>query len=317
MGNSALDRLIRVIGPDMVVLFLGATDVGKSTLIRELHEHLGGEIVDGDVGQAWIGPPAVVSLGTPQRMRTGYFVGDISPRGNLLQVTTGIALMAERAKRPCLIDTDGYLAERAARAYKTELINLVRPDVLVLMQRGHELDYYKLYAHKGIEVIDLAVAHRGLKTREERIRARERAFRSYFQSARLRRWAIEEIRFERGGLGFGEPLDVERLSKMLGCRVRGAWRSGPEVSLIVEGYAYSLGTLKASLGIEEIHLYNWRDIENLLVGCLLGGEFGGLGVIRDLTTEKIELWTPAEEAEVLVLGSLRVDGEGRHERVRL
>jgi polynucleotide 5'-hydroxyl-kinase GRC3/NOL9 len=173
MSDTPIDQLACEIRPESVVLFLGATDVGKTTLIRVLHKRLGeGQIVDGDVGQSWIGPPAVVSLGTPGGMESGYFVGDVSPRGNLLQVTTGIALMARRAERPCLIDTDGYLAEGAARAYKSELINLVRPDLLVLMQRGHELDYYKLYAQKGIEVIDLAVAHRGLKTREERIAVR-------------------------------------------------------------------------------------------------------------------------------------------------
>jgi len=314
---SVVEQLARKIRPEMVVLFLGGTDVGKTTLIRNLHELLGGKVVDGDVGQSWIGPPSVVSMGTPQKMEAGYFVGDISPRGNLLQVMTGIALMAMRAERPCLIDTDGYLGESAARAYKTELINLVRPDLLVLMQREHELDYYKLFVRKGIEVIDLAVAHRGIKTREERIRAREQAFRSYFQGAKQRRWPLSEIKFERGLLGCGRSIETETLSKMLGCTVRAAWQGEDELVLVVEGYAYSLGTLRISLGVRRIHIYGWHDLENLLLGCVCDGEFLGLGLLKGLTSQDVEVWTPVERASVLQLGALRLDEKGRHERVRL
>ncbi len=313
----ALDQLSELISSGSTVLFLGATDVGKTALIRALHERVGGQIVDGDVGQSWIGPPGVISLGTPAGMAAGYFVGDISPRGHLLQVATGVCLMAQRAERPCLIDTDGYIADGAARAYKAELINLIKPDLLVLLQRGHELDYYKLYAQKGIGVIDLAVSHGGQKTREERIAMRERAFRHYFRSATLREWRLEEIRFERGLLGHGEPLELEGLSKVLDCRVRAAWRLGSEATLVVEGYAYSLGTLKISLGVEQIHLYNWSDVQNLLLGCVLDGEFTGLGLLKDLSSEGVSIWTPVEEADVLQLGSLQVAEDGRHERVRL
>lgn len=316
MFDAILDSIAQRIPSQGTALFLGATDVGKTTLIRALHERLGGQIIDGDVGQSWIGPPGVVSLGMPEGMQAGYFVGDISPRGNLLQVTTGIALLAQRAQRPCLIDTDGYILGEAARAYKTELINLVRPDVLVLLQRGHELDYYKLYAQKGLDVIDMEVGHRGQKRREERIWARERAFREYFRSADLKRWSMEAIRFERGLLGHGKPLDTEELSKMLGCQVRAAWKMGDEATLIVEGYAYSLGTLKVSLGLEQINLYNWSELEDLLVGCLLDGEFVGLGLLKYITPESVTLRTPVREADVLQLGSLRVGEDGRHERVR-
>lgn len=203
----AWETAVREIGAkikgESVALFLGGTDAGKTTLIRELHERVGGKVVDGDIGQSWIGPPAVVSLGTPERMETGYFVGDVSPRGNLLQVTTGIALMTRRAERPCLIDTDGYIGDGAALAYKTELINLVRPDLLVLMRRGDELEYYRGFSRKGISVLELGVEHRKEKTREERVRGREEAFRSYFRSARLRRWPCAGVSFERRLLGHG------------------------------------------------------------------------------------------------------------------
>lgn len=302
-----------------VVLFLGGTDVGKSTLIRALHERLGGEVVDGDVGQSWIGPPGVVSLGAPNHPRAGYFVGDVSPRGNLLQVTVGIARLVRKAQRPCFIDTDGYIADGAARSYKTELIHLVEPDGIVLLQRGHELDYYKLFAREGIEILDVVVTHRGVKTREERIAARERAFRAYFQSpnTQLRRWSLAELSIERGLLGYGEPLEPCELG--LQGVVKAAWRLGSERAVLaVEGFVPPevLRRWQEELGVAQLQLYGWRELRDRLVGLSCQGEFCGLGILQGLSSEHVEVLTPVEEATTLQLGRLRLEAEtGRHERV--
>ncbi len=321
--ERTVDALAERLPPRGVVLFLGGTDVGKSTLIRALQERLGGEVVDGDVGQSWIGPPGVVSLGTPDCPRAGHFVGDVSPRGNLLQVSVGIALMARRAKRPCWIDTDGYIADGAARAYKTELVHLVQPDVVVLMQRGRELDYYKLFAAQGIEILDLAVSHRGVKTREERIAARERAFREYFSrsNTRRRRWTLKDLKIERGLLGCGEPVTPEELRAHEAVTIQAAWRLKGELAvLVVTGDRVQPETLRswqAELGVPRLQLYRWQDLRGRLVGLLQGGEFRGLGVLQEISSDAVDVFTPVEEASTLQLGTLRLDPRtGRHERCR-
>ena len=56
------------------------------------------------------------------------------------------------ANRPLLIDTDGYIGGGAARAYKSEILNVVRPDLVVLLEKGAELEYFKLYVQKGFQV---------------------------------------------------------------------------------------------------------------------------------------------------------------------
>jgi polynucleotide 5'-kinase involved in rRNA processing len=224
--------------------------------------------------------------------------------------------MARCAERPCLIDTDGYIGDGAALAYKTELINLVQPDLLVLMQRRQELDYYQLFARKGIAVVDLRVEHQSEKSREERIRVREGAFREYFGAGHYRRWPLSAIRIERGALGRGEALDLQRLSIILGCEVRGAWRAGHEASLVVDSSPHTLGTAKRALNVERIHLYQWPTLRNLLVGCVHGGEYVGLGLLKDLSSEEVVLWTPVERVDVLQLGALRVSEDGGHEPVR-
>ena len=314
-----LEALSNAIEENSVVLFLGGTDVGKTTLIRELHQKIGGEVIDADVGQSSIGPPACVSRGvyrssTAPEIKASYFVGDISPRGNFLQVLTGIQHCLKTAKRPCLIDTDGYIADGAARAFKSEVINLVQPDALVLLQRGDELNYYKLYAQKKIKVLSIRVKHPGLKSREERIKAREESFRKYFQNAKLQSWSLKDLKFERTLLGHGEPLDCSLLSNMLGCKVNAAWKLGEEAILIVDGYALSLGTAKRALSVEFIHLVNASEIQHLLVGCLFEGRLQGLGILKSISEERVKVLTTAEQATVLQIGALHIFEDGRHER---
>ncbi|MFQ5850430.1 MAG: Clp1/GlmU family protein [Candidatus Binatia bacterium] len=315
---SALDRLARLITDHSTVLFLGGTDVGKTTLIRQIHERVGGEVVDADLGQAEIGPPAVISLGTYRGgPRAGYFCGDISPRGSFLEVLTGIHRMQLKSARPCLIDTDGYIGEGAARAFKSEILNLVQPDLLVLLQRGGELDYYKLFTQKGVQVFDLRVEHPGSKLREERIRAREVAFRSYFAQAQLQSWHLNEVRFERALLGHGEPLQADALSRLLGCPVSAGWQTGRQAVIVVRGFASSLGATKLTLDADYIQLIHDSDLQNLLLGCQRGGEFEGMGILTAISSEQVEVLTPTRRATVLQVGSLRVRPDGSHGRARL
>lgn len=313
-----LKQLFQSIGPHSVVLFLGATDVGKTTLIRQLHQQLGGEVIDADVGQSWLGPPACISRGscTSERVHisSSYFVGDISPRGNFLQVLSGVAHCLRGAVQPLLIDTDGYITGEAARAYKSELIRLVRPDLLVLLQRAGELAYYKLYAHQDIKVIEIPVAHTGSKSREERIRAREDAFRRYFHNAQLRSWRFAELGVERALIGHGEPVDTRLLSNLLACSVRAAWRLPPTATLIVERWPFSVAEAQRALGVESLSVLLWSELKDSLVGCCIGEHLAGLGIVQELSGETISILTTVERATTIQWGSLKVFANGRHER---
>ncbi len=313
-----IERLISLISPDSVVLFLGATDVGKTTLIRQLHRQLGGEVIDADVGQSWLGPPTCISRGAllddQLQLSSSYFVGDISPRGHFVQVLSGVAHCLRGAARPLLIDTDGYIAGEAARAYKSELIRLVRPQLLVLLQRAGELSYYKLYAHHGIRVIELPVTHGGSKAREERIRAREAAFRYSLQGACLRQWNFAELGVERSLIGHGEPLDVALLSHLLACPVRAAWRLPHTATLVVERWPFSIAEARRALGSESLTVLLWDDLKDSLVGCCLRGDLIGLGIVHELSQETISIWTPASQATTIQWGSLKVFPDGRHLR---
>ncbi len=316
---EALDDIASQILADDVVLVLGGVDTGKTYLIKELWSKMGGEVVDGDVGQSDIGPPAAVSRGDyKQGAKEGYFVGDVTPRGNFLQVLTGLKLMVTQSKRPCFIDTDGYIQNGAALAFKSELVNLINPTKLLLLQKSNELAYYKLYERKGIQVIEAKAQSEFEKTREQRIKAREREFRDYFDKAPIKSIKISQVGFERLPIGEGKGLDCKTLTKMMDCDVLGAWEIGSQAAAIVDGFAKSLGTVKRALNVGYIRLINLSDLKNLLVGCLEPNGDLHLGILKDIDQDRLKILTPAEKVSLVQMGSIQIDERGKQlDRVRL
>lgn len=252
------EQILQNINPDSVVLVLGATDTGKTTLVHRLHEQLGGSIIDADLGQSAIGPPTCVSVGVPGCTHASFFVGDISPRGCWQQVIDGIIYCLQRARRPCLIDTDGYIEGSDALAYKRALIEAIQPDLLVLVPRAGELESFKRFVSPSLHVIELAAQNAGRKSLTRRLWAREEAFRYYFSPAQHRCW-------ERAQL-----------------------------------------SVKSNLP---------NDLRDLLVGLSWQGQFVGLGILKSLTEEHVEIVTPVEQADSFEPGRLRVREDGTHERL--
>ncbi len=104
-------------------MLVGATGVGKTTLARSLASALSASagpvaLVSADMGQQSVGVPTCIglSLGEPwDRATAMWFVGDITPRGNLLPTVVGTAMLAQRARaegaRTMIIDTTGMVGD--------------------------------------------------------------------------------------------------------------------------------------------------------------------------------------------------------------
>jgi polynucleotide 5'-hydroxyl-kinase GRC3/NOL9 len=307
-----IDDIARRAARGRVTLFLGNVDVGKSTLIRALHDRIGGEVVDADVGQSSLGPPAVVSLGVPaQESRAGYFVGDVTPSRSPLAVLTGTAKMAARARSPCLIDTDGYIKGPLAWTYKSELVSLIQPQTLVLLERERELEHYRIYSRKGIDVVNIKVHHGAYKNPQERLRHREEAFRRCFNGAKIRRVSFRDVKVERAPFGNGRPLAADKLARALGVPVRAAWKSNHETLLVADGILKQ--ALPDKKGLRVIHA---SEIQNLLMGCLYQGEFQGLAILKKIESHAALILTRVKRVNVLQAGFLQVHEDGSHSRIR-
>jgi len=194
-----------------MILFLGAADTGKTTLVNALanrlaqHQRVG--LVDADVGQSHIGPPTTVGWtvlnrgGSPAVLgwetvtpggggATGgiAFVGDITPVGHLLQLTAAITLCVEQALRAAdvlLVDTPGLVTGGAACSLWWTVQRLLRPQRIITVQRENELSDVLRGLHAGLSAIELVKAPPQLrrKSPEARQEHRRRLFENYFRNA--------------------------------------------------------------------------------------------------------------------------------------
>lgn len=139
------------------VAVLGATDSGKSSLITYLanislnfSSRLG--IVDGDPGQGDIGPPTCVSSAIAKSKLIDLrellplftsFVGVTSPSmcsGACIHAVSDVASWVLGAGADYfLLNTDGWI-EDGGIEHKVQLLEAIRPDLIVLLGTGEESD---------------------------------------------------------------------------------------------------------------------------------------------------------------------------------
>lgn len=147
----------RVIGEHGVVMLIGASDTGKTTLGKELARDAlaaGRTVayVDADIGAATVGPPACVGmtviestagLQSLHRADELRFVGSTKPEGVVLPHTVAAAAMVERAKRSAdfiVLDTTSVVAGVVGQTLKYHLCELAQPALVIAMQRGNEME---------------------------------------------------------------------------------------------------------------------------------------------------------------------------------
>ena len=138
-------------------MLLGAADTGKSTYAREvaaeaLHSGTRVAYVDSDVAMSTIAPPACVGLkyleregdfhrpGAAEEIR---FVGSTSPKHLLLQLVVATSRLVEVARAHAdvvIVDTTGVVSGVVGETLKYHKMELCRPDVVVGLQRGGELE---------------------------------------------------------------------------------------------------------------------------------------------------------------------------------
>jgi len=188
------------------VLVLGAPDTGKSTFARYLYRRLCSfhervAFVDGDVGQATLGPPTTMTLALgclgddafpPAGPCFRVFVGDVSPRGHMLPMLVGAHKLVQKARAEgvsvLVFDTTGLVdLAYGGGALKQAKVELLEPSAVVGIQDGNELEHLlvPLRCSRRTRVIDLsasrAAQRRGVSARREH---RATRFRLYFEGAR-------------------------------------------------------------------------------------------------------------------------------------
>lgn len=219
----------KVLGDDAArtIMVIGVSDTGKTTLVRELAKSFTSKhktaILDIDPGQSNIGPPTTVAWAQVEdgfsgwnelKMQGFYFVGDTSPRGNLLPLTVGARLMWEEASSACervIIDTTGLVRGGIGRALKLYLIEILRPEVVFAICKQDELDHIlvPLQTLRVPRVLKLPASSQ-VKDKHfpQRRSHRELKFKEYFDRAR-------EVEFFLSDVGLGDFFYSQRIFSLL------------------------------------------------------------------------------------------------------
>jgi polynucleotide 5'-kinase involved in rRNA processing len=155
-GRAAFDQAVAALLEARVVMVIGASDAGKTTLVTALASELAASgarvgVVDSDVGQSEIGPPTTVGLGriaarvsrlAEAELIAFQFVGVASPARDIGGVVDATRRMVDRARAEglerVLIDTSGLVLGWPGQRLKREKVAAVDPDLLIVLERADE-----------------------------------------------------------------------------------------------------------------------------------------------------------------------------------
>jgi polynucleotide 5'-hydroxyl-kinase GRC3/NOL9 len=271
-----------------IAILLGATDTGKSTLAKFLISHLCKRglkvgLVDADIGQSFLGPPATIGLSvfkshpdwevilSPPEI---FFVGSTTPEGHFPIHLKGVKTMVDKGSSygpdGILVDTTGFVLGEAGKELKRRKIDLVSPRFILALQKDDELEpileQYKESPLYKIYRLPLSEQVRP-KSLEERRANRTNKFRDYFKYSVIQELAMEGVQIE------GEVLD-------------------PSGALLPLDWALRINGLLIGLKDENDHTL-------------------ALGLIRNYSQEKkvLRVFTPLQEIQrvkTVQLSSLRL-----------
>lgn len=324
-------------------MVIGEIDAGKTTFCTQcanaaLAAGLRVAIVDADVGQSEIGPPGTIGMGTaeapvetlsdvkPKRL---HFVGATSPAGHLLDCCAGARKMVDAAAESnadlIILDTTGFVDGFLGRKLKTSKADLVRPDCIVAVQRGKEVEHLlaPFARMESVELLRVPASPLARKKPQELRAARRRAnFSSHFSGASTHIIRLDEVSTWNSLFGTGRPMKWQYMKFMqdaLKCRILHAEVSAKGVFAVVEQRCSRSGLREIEEEFKTTNVVVVPDeaLNNLLVGLADGsGSTLDVGLIEAVDFQQriafvVSPIKTVSPVRVIQFGSIRVNREGR------
>ena len=322
-------------------LILGNVDCGKSTLCTFFANHAfrmqyETAIIDADIEQSDIGPPATIGLGLVQRpvfdlfylkAYDAYFTGNTNPKTVTENVIEGISLLNKRAEemksQVIIINTDGWIQGEDAKEFKTSMIRRLLPNTVIGIQNNSELEnILKPIEEEGFNIFRLNPSPLTKSiSREIRKELREQSYKKFLRGNVLRNFQMNWIQLERTPLCKGISFNENRLKDLeenIECKIVYCEET-PEKLFIVLEEENQISNDK-SIEIEElftkkVHTVNAGIEKGLLVSLLdQNHHFLGLGVISkiDYINKKLKLFTPCrEKISIVQFGQIKTSRDGK------
>jgi polynucleotide 5'-kinase involved in rRNA processing len=323
-------------------VFLGDVDTGKTTFVMYLGNlfcqlDIKSGILSTDIGQGFPGLISLYQFDSPLidmaevTPTDAFFVGATSPNCFEHRVMVGTQKMIKKAKslkiEALFVDTTGWVYGYKARELKTSLLQLIQPDVLVVVEREHELEHL---VRPFLNLIDEVYR----MPASPKIRYRDRTDRKFLRESMLAKqftdtdsnatsFHFKEINFINSFLNTGEILPEalnERINEIVGY-IPEYVELCQDVLLIVEDPEKPLvdnmiGKLQEEFSRLTIRVIDAKTLENVLVGLLdPHNNFLGFGVVTqiDFIKQLITIYTPVSKEKVAALqfGCIKVTKRGQ------
>ena len=224
--NGSSDRRgdLLLTGQAGICLILGAADTGKTTLAAALTGRLARSravgIIDADIGQSHIGPPTTVGWVVVDEPKVDFsqvtpggisFVGDVTPVGHLLQLTAAITQCVQQVSKVTdliIIDTPGFINGPAASALWWTVQRILRPELVLAVQRDNELSGILAGLQNLGPQIELIKASPEIPTKSPQARRsyRQSQFQKYFRDSQLYNISLSNMAIQAGWNLKGESL---------------------------------------------------------------------------------------------------------------
>jgi polynucleotide 5'-hydroxyl-kinase GRC3/NOL9 len=287
------------------ILVTGPTDAGKTTLStcimnQAINRGLRPAIIDADVGQGDLAPPAAIGCGVVERqifelrdVFTKYieFVGNTNPSGYHRLISRSVRRLYNRLKKEkgdsgkvnmIVINTDGYVTGEGLSG-KIAIANKLKPDVIICL--GENASNFgtqivtKLWSEKIpilLNAISPPATYPILKSRQERERRRLDQFQRYITD------------FGISGKGKSFSLD--------------------NIKIVYKGFTYYKVLVTRNndlilLGKNRTRKIMYRCITNMFVGLGRADSLIGFGIISKLAKHTISIHTGVEVLDRIYLSN--------------
>jgi len=323
----------------MTIMVIGGIDSGKTSFCvylanEALKKRRKVAVVDADLGQSDIGPPSTIGFSritTPVKdlfdveTENAYFVGLTSPERAIDKVLEGLTTLKSRASETdvdfLIVNTDGWVEGEDAVKYKVQLVEIIKPDVVVGIQQRDELAPI-LTALKGTKIfaVDSPTAIRG-RSREKRKILRELSYKKYLRKAKVQSFPLSWVNIEGIPLGTGRfpaAKQMANIENALGSRPLYSEETPDEVLLVLRMNEWvndeQIKNIESAFG-KKVKLLKKGEEEGLLVSLQdAKGNFLGIGVLSGIDYERmtVKVYTPVNgNISTVRLGQIKLDKKGR------
>jgi polynucleotide 5'-hydroxyl-kinase GRC3/NOL9 len=337
--RTAVEKVLALEKKPSVVLVLGKVDVGKSgfcTFLANvaLRARQRVAVVDGDLGQSDVGPPASIGFGRVRRLIKDLFevkaddvcfVGMTTPSSVMERVIDGLVMMVKQAQAKVdagllIVNTDGWVEGEDAVKYKLALAERVKPDVVVGVQQQDELT--PILSSLRIQAMTVE-APQAIKQRdrEKRKVLRELSYKKYLKGAKVMTFPLSWMRIEGVPLGTGmtpRRLQMNKIQELLGLSPLHGEETATTILLVLGTQQWvhrdRIKAIEQDFG-KKVQVIREGDEEGLLVSLQdADGAFSGIGVIKGIDYERktMKVFTAAKgKASSISVGQIKLDKECR------